>query len=122
VKIVRIILVLLAATIALFALSQAEKRYDVVVSFGSICCGPNEKAMEEIETLMKRFEQAHRVKLEVQRKHWGLEGETELCIDLDALPLFQRGLFIAEASGIAARSAHTHLKPFSVCEGWTLVE
>ena len=117
-KIVRIVLVLLAATLALFALSQAEKRYDVVVSFSSVCCGPNEKAMKEIVALMQRFEQAHRVNLEVQIKQWGMEGETELCIDLHALPLFQRGLFIAEASGIVARSAHTRLKPLSVCEGW----
>ncbi len=112
--------VLLAAAILLLAVSQMERRYDVVVSFGSICCGPNVKAMEELDTLVKRFEHRYRVRLEVRRKHWGLEGETELCINLQALPLIRRGHFIIEASNIVRRSEHTRLKLLSVCEGWDL--
>ncbi len=95
-----------------------EKRHDVVVSFGSVCCGIDMEANLRLEALVSRFERSHPGQVRVKKAPWGMEGEVDYCIDLRGMPLSQRNEFAREARGIVAASTlHTvTLREGSICK------
>lgn len=92
------------------------KRHDVVISFGSICCGPDMSVMMGIESLVGQYEDRLQGRIRVEKTYWGLEGETDYCIRFRGLAWRERHEFIREARAILKVSdPRTVLKQNSAC-------
>jgi hypothetical protein len=59
--------------------------YRAVISFYSICCGPDPKDEESVSEYIEDFEQNHKVKLKVHypSHRQGPEGEWAMCFKLE---------------------------------------
>jgi hypothetical protein len=116
----RLFLALLATAFFLSATivgNLSGSRHDAVISFGSICCGPDMEAMLRLDELINRFERRHPGRLRVEKKHWGLEGEVDFCIDFRGLMPGPRDDFASAVKAIINASTHhtVVLKEDSTC-------
>ena len=66
-----------------FSISKEPGKYRAVVSFYSICCGPDRKDVEAVQEFIKVFEHEYKVELVYENRSWGLEGEWDMCFKLD---------------------------------------
>lgn len=65
--------------------STLPERFDVVASFGSICCGPVDDSF--LKTYIKQFDLKHKVAVSVwQKGGCGREGEFKILFSLNNLP------------------------------------
>jgi hypothetical protein len=75
-------------------------RYRVVVSFGSECCGTDEKGRRSLEKVVGGYP----IKaLGEVRGHWGKEGEYDVCFTLDGLSVADRARFVAQVKTAVSR-------------------
>ena len=113
----KLFIVFLGMLVAASSASGATgKRHDVVISFGSICCGPDMGVMMAIETLVGRYEDRLQGRIRVEKTYWGLEGETDYCIRFRGPAWRERRAFVKEARAILKPSdPRTVLKQHGVC-------
>lgn len=57
---------------------EANKQCDLIVRFGSYCCGPNRKTRALLDDYLAREQSI----LQVTQNVWGMEGEVDYCITL----------------------------------------
>jgi hypothetical protein len=95
-------------------------RHDMVVSFGSVCCGPDEEVMGRLNGLIALYGRSHPGGLRIEHQSWGLEGEYDYCIDFLGLIWAERREFReAVRSIVKASTRHTvELKAGGIC-GWS---
>ena len=65
------------------SVSKESVKYRAVVSFYSICCGPDSGDVEAVQEFIKAFEEKYKVELEFENRSWGMEGEWDMCFKLD---------------------------------------
>ena len=100
-------------------------RADFVVSFGSVCCGPDMAAMLGIDDLLAEHERRHPGRAHVRKMHWGLEGEVDYCVFFTGLSWREGKEFTEAARAIVRRSSHhtVEVKESGVCvPGWNEAE
>jgi hypothetical protein len=96
-------------------LVAAGKRYAVVVSFGSLASGTDPVAEKAFEVQVKALEAEVGHALQRRVRHWGREGEYDVCLDLSDVEASQR-LAFAQALREGFRSSdRTGLKEEAVC-------
>ena len=115
----KLFIVLVGALVAAgLAAGGIGKRHDVVISFGSICCGTDMGAMTGLEALIEQFEGRHPGRLRVEKRYWGLEGEADYCIGFRGVPWKERHAFLDAARAIVkAADSRTVMKGSGACGG-----
>ena len=104
----------LAVVLAAELVGIPGQRYDVVISFRSYCCGPDQKALDGIEALLRTYKQWQPGQVRVHTRSWGMEGEVDYCINMRVLDPV-RWMFLVQASDIVRTSSRTRLLVYSTC-------
>lgn len=106
---------LLAVPLFFGGIARAEgRKFRLVVSFESICCGTNRTAQEKLERCVSNFEKAHKLKLAVERRNWGKEGEFDLAYPLSELPPKVQKRFIADLRAALAGEKQVEIRENAV--------
>ncbi len=90
------------------------RKFRLVVSFESICCGTNRAAQEKLERCVADFEKSHKLKLAVERRNWGREGEFDLAYSLSELPPKVQKRFIADLRATLAGEKQVEIRENAV--------
>lgn len=88
----------------------------LVVSFFSICCGIDNKAQEDLDRFIKRYEKTKRKQLTKSAIHWGKEGEIDYCLKLSELSPKEQRKFISQVRALLKRSKLVHINENAACQ------
>lgn len=86
------------------------RQYRLIISFGSECCGIDQKAEKEIGEIIAKHEKKNKVKLERKTIRWGKEGERDFCYLLGELSKDEQIKLIAEIKSVAKKSKLVDVK------------
>lgn len=86
------------------------RQYRLIISFGSECCGIDQKAEKEIGEIIAKYEKKNNVKLERKTVRWGKEGERDFCYLLGELSKGEQWRLIAEINAVAKKSKLVDVK------------
>lgn len=89
----------------------------VVVSFTSIGTGIDGAARDQLLEILDRWRIAKGHELETERRRWGKEGETDVCVTLDELSDAERGKFLGEVRAVAGKSDRVQITESATCRG-----
>ena len=97
----------------------AGESYRVVIKFGSVCCGPDLKAMDRVrEVIVSESQRAGRA-LGEKKVHWGHEGESNLCLSLQGLDAGRQAEIVGRLKAAVEKGNTVKLVENAACrEGW----
>ena len=91
----------------------------LVVKFGSVCCGIDSGAYEDVRALVREREAAAGFKLPARILHWGKEGEVTLCYALRRLRPSDQVRLINEIRAVKAERGEMKVEENAPCaERW----
>ena len=102
-----------------FAQGQTEAKVKpsrLVVSFYSICCGIDQKAKEDLDKFITRYEKSNRKRLKKAEAHWGREGEIDYCFKLSELSSKNQKKFISQVRTLLKNSKLVHINENEACQ------
>lgn len=82
----------------------------LVISFGSVCCGTDHEAHARVEAALEG------TKATRSSKHWGKEGEFDLCLDLAPLSATERTALTEKLKTALLKSKHVSLREGGSCD------
>jgi|SRR6266850_8322844 len=114
--------VLWAALLALPANTYSnptELPHRLIVKFGSICCGTDPNARQQLSGIISQYEQQIRTPIVSKKLWWGIEGEFTLCFTLSELSAPLQEALVSDVRA-RVRSKHVKIEENVVCRGgWT---
>jgi len=114
----RIGLLAVALAAALTNAGAEEETYRVVVRFGSGCCGPDAKAMDEVRRVL--IDQSRALGRPFGEK-WvraGREGEQNLCLSLPGIDRAKQAHVVRRLRSALQGSQNTTLEENAACREW----
>lgn len=98
-------LLLALALVASFALGAGDKAPNarLLVSFGSICCGPDAMAVEALARVISGYEKRIGHPIEATTVHWGKEGDFSRCFSLREMNASTRRRFVDDVRAALAK-------------------
>ena len=110
---------MLLLLVAAPAAPAQEATYRVVIRFGSACCGPDPKAMDEVRRVIIDQSRALGRPFGEKWVRWGKEGEQNLCLSLYGVEGARQEAIVRRLRAALAKSENTRLDENAACpEGY----
>jgi hypothetical protein len=118
----RLSALLVYAWLALSALTASAQEagqgsFRLVVSFGSVCCGPDGGAIQRVREAVEQAAQRIGQPVAVVTGFWGPEGDTAYCFQLNEMLREERSRFIEQLWAALKQSVNTTLRENETCPG-----
>jgi hypothetical protein len=98
------------------AQTASDQPSRLAVSFYSICCGIDQKAKEDLDKFIARYEKSKRKRLKKVETHWGREGEIDYCFKLKELSRRDQTRFISQVRTLLKSSKLVHINENATCQ------
>jgi hypothetical protein len=106
---------MVAGAATCFGQNDEKKKYRLVVSFESECCGINHRAEDKFKKFIATEEHKNKVKLESTQTYWGKEGERDYCFELKELSKSKQKSFIRALRKLLAAYKLVQVKENAYC-------
>lgn len=95
--------------------AQQDLAYRVVISFGSACCGPDAKAMDEVRRVIIDQSRALGRPFGEKWVRWGKEGEQTLCLSFFGVDAARQERIVRRLRAALEGSQFTSLEENAAC-------